>query len=106
METVLLLIVGLALAYVIVYTPMGNMFKGAQEAPSVQKTAQKTVQKAGGGNKISMPEDSTLKRHFLSNLQAEVESELSPRPTCSMLKRHFDSLVLAEVDKRVVVNTL
>lgn len=97
METVLFLIVGLALAYVIVYTPVGQMFSGDEAAP--------TQKKEGGNNKI-VPEDSTLKRHFLTNLQSEVESELSPRPTCSMLKRHFDSLVLAEMDKRLVINTL
>lgn len=94
METVLLLIVGLAIAYVIVYTPVGEVFSSAQVSSSDHKQKDE--------NKTIVPEDSTLKRHFLSNLQAEVESELPPRPTCSMLKRHFDSLVLTEVDKRLV----
>ncbi len=49
---------------------------------------------------LNIPEDSTLRRHFLSNLKSQVEAELFPRPTCSTLKRHYDSLVLAEVKKR------
>ncbi len=51
-------------------------------------------------SRSSLPEDSTLRRHFLSHLKSQVESELFPRPTCSTLKRHYDSLVLAEVEKR------
>ncbi len=94
METVLLLIVGLAIAYVIVYTPVGEMFSGS-------KTPSPVDQKMGKEKIISVPEDSTLKRHFLNNLQVEVESELPPRPTCSMLKRHFDTLVIAEMDERL-----
>jgi len=47
--------------------------------------------------KISaVPEDSTLKRHFLTQLQAEFEAA-SPRPSDSTLKRHYDSLIKARV---------
>jgi len=49
----------------------------------------------------NMPEDATLRRHFLTNLKKEVEEELFPRPTCSTLKRHYDALVLAEVENRL-----
>lgn len=97
METVLFLIVGLALAYVIVYTPVGKVFNSSQAFSD---------QKQQPSNIIKTPEDSTLKRHFLSNLQAEVEEGLPPRPTCSMLKRHFDALVKAEMDNRLMINTL
>lgn len=48
-----------------------------------------------------IPEDSTLRRHFMTNLKMQVESELFPRPTCSTLKRHYDTHVLAEVEKRL-----
>ncbi|MGZ8135925.1 MAG: hypothetical protein ACXW1W_01465 [Methylococcaceae bacterium] len=47
--------------------------------------------------KQQIPEDSTLRRHFLTQLQAEIESRLYPRPTDSTLKRHYDSLVQAEI---------
>lgn len=90
METVVFLLVAVALAYVVVYTPVSAVFCGSK-APSRQDS----------DNKLIIPEDSALKRHFLSNLQAEVEMELSPRPTCSMLKRHHDSLVAVEMEKRL-----
>ncbi len=90
METVVFLLVALALAYVVVYTPVGSVFSGSQE-PS----------KHGANDKVVIPEDSALRRHFLSQLKAEVEMELPPRPTCSMLKRHHDSLVLVEIEKRL-----
>lgn len=47
---------------------------------------------------LQIPEDSTLKRHFVSILKAEIESELPPRPTDSTLKRHYDAKVQAELD--------
>jgi len=92
METVVLLIVGLVLAYVVVYTPVSGLFEVSQ-AP---------VNQAGKDVALVVPEDSALKRHFLSNLKAEVESELSPRPSCSMLKRHHDALVSVEIEKRLL----
>jgi len=90
METVVFLIVALVLAYVLVYTPVSGVFAGS-EASSRQDD-----------DKLIIPEDSALRRHFLSNLQAEIESELSPRPTCSMLKRHHDALVSVEMEKRLL----
>jgi len=47
--------------------------------------------------KSVIPEDSTLRRHFLTQIQAEVETQLSPRPTDSALKRHYDNLVKSRV---------
>ncbi len=95
METVLFLVVGLVLAYVIVYTPVSGIFNGSQSSSDQER-----------GNKLVVPEDAMLKRHFFSNLQAEVEAELFPRPTCSMLRRHFDSLVSAEMEKRLLINAV
>ncbi len=48
-----------------------------------------------------LPEDSMLRRHFMSNLLAEVESDYPPRPTDSMLRRHHDALIAAEFEKRL-----
>ncbi len=48
-----------------------------------------------------MPEDSTLKRHFLSSLEAEVKSAYAFQPSDSMLKRHYDAQVAAEVNKKL-----
>ncbi len=48
-----------------------------------------------------VPQDSTLKRHFLSNLMAEVVSSFSPRPTDSMLKRHYDTMINTAFEQRL-----
>ncbi len=96
METVVLLIVGLLLAYVVVYTPVSSFFEGSQSSSN----------QGLEGVKLLVPEDSTLKRHFLSNLQAEIEAGLAPRPTCSMLKRHHDALVCAEMESRLLASSL
>lgn len=49
-------------------------------------------------NHSLMPEDSTLRRHFLTQVQAEVEAQLASRPTDSALRRHYDSLVKAKME--------
>ncbi|KAF3982135.1 MAG: hypothetical protein HFP78_03290 [Methylococcales symbiont of Hymedesmia sp. n. MRB-2018] len=48
--------------------------------------------------RLQIPEDSTLKRHFLSALKAEVEASMPARPTESVLIRHYDSTVQAKID--------
>lgn len=48
-----------------------------------------------------IPEDSVLRRHFLANLRAEIESGMAPRPTDSILKRHYDTMIGVEFEKRL-----
>ncbi|WP_305908839.1 hypothetical protein Q9L42_008655 [Methylomarinum sp. Ch1-1] len=48
-----------------------------------------------------VPEDSTLKRHFVSSLVVEIVSSLPPRPTDSILKRHHDALIFSEFEQRL-----
>lgn len=48
-----------------------------------------------------IPEESVLRRHCLTNLQAEIESAFAPRPTDSVLQRHHDTLVAFELEKRL-----
>lgn len=50
---------------------------------------------------LRVPEDSILRRHFLSQLQGEIEAALFPRPTDSVLQRHYDSLVAVELQNRL-----
>lgn len=69
----------------------------AEPAPLIKKTPTATATK----EKITLlqiPEDATLKRHYLSNLKAEIESGIPPRPTDSTLKRHYDATVQAELE--------
>lgn len=42
--------------------------------------------------KQKLPEDATLKRHFITQAHAEVAKLLGDRPTDSTLSRHYDSL--------------
>jgi len=50
---------------------------------------------------FQLPEDSVLRRHFLAQLQSEVESEYSPEPTDAVLKRHYEQLVQTLLADRV-----
>jgi len=49
-------------------------------------------------SKRQVPEDSALKRHFISTLKADVETSIGPRPTDSTLKRHYDAAVQADLE--------
>ncbi|MBD9362183.1 hypothetical protein [Methylomonas fluvii] len=55
------------------------------------------------GSVPGLPEDSVLKRHFLTQLQSEIEATLFPRPTDSMLQRHYDALVAAKLENRLQI---
>lgn len=46
---------------------------------------------------LVVPQDSILKRHFLSKLKSDIESTKGVRPTDSMLARHYDAIVNAEM---------
>ncbi|MBF6647513.1 hypothetical protein [Methylobacter sp. BlB1] len=52
-------------------------------------------------HKMRIPEDSVLRRHFLTHLQAEIESELPERPTDSVLRRHHEAMVSARMAERL-----
>lgn len=53
--------------------------------------------------KPAVPQDSVLKRHFLAQLQVEIEAGLAPAPSDSVLARHHRNLVAAELEKRLLV---
>lgn len=48
-----------------------------------------------------IPEDSLLRRHYLTHLYSQVAANLPPRPTDSTLRRHHDSLLENEVKSRL-----
>lgn len=58
----------------------------AQQTPAVQN------------DKPSIPEDSTLRRHFLNHIQGIITAKLPPRPTDSTLARHYDTMLKSEID--------
>ncbi len=58
-------------------------------------------QSSCSSSRMAIPEDSMLKRHFLTQLQSEIEAALFPRPTDSVLQRHYDNLVAVELQNRL-----
>lgn len=54
---------------------------------------------------ITIPEDSVLQRHFISQLRSEIETEIYPRPTEATLQRHYDQLIEAELASHLKWNT-
>ena len=50
---------------------------------------------------LLLPEDSVLRRHFITQLRSEIELELFPRPTDATLQRHYDALVAAKLENRI-----
>lgn len=49
--------------------------------------------------RLRLPEDSMLKRHYLTHLRSLIEAEAGPRPTDSVLRRHYDGLVAARLEE-------
>lgn len=52
-------------------------------------------------NRVTLPEESTLRRHVLQHLLARVE-EVFPRPSESTLRRHYDQWLQSEVENLVL----
>jgi len=101
MFEVLMFTLLMLLLAVCAFSPLGfsllSVCKAAGKESMVGKPSLSTDAKA-----VSIPEDSILRRHFLSQLQSEVESALFPRPTDSVLQRHYDTLVANELKSRLV----
>jgi hypothetical protein len=50
---------------------------------------------------LVIPEDSTLRRHFLTQLRAEVEADIVPKDVDDNLKHYYAANVAAEIQKRL-----
>ncbi|AMK77515.1 MULTISPECIES: hypothetical protein [Methylomonas] len=99
------LLVGLIMLIVAAcaFAPLGCMLSAYAKSSSKSGGAGKAVAGSAGDLGRGLPEDSILKRHFLTQLQSEIEATLFPRPTDSMLQRHYDSLVAAKVENRLQI---
>lgn len=51
--------------------------------------------------KTNLPEDSTLRRHYITQLRSEIALELTNRPTDFSLVRHYETLLDAELQNRL-----
>ncbi|MGR9044913.1 MAG: hypothetical protein ACU83N_06440 [Gammaproteobacteria bacterium] len=78
------------------FTPLGYFMFVFSKQPSDQLEEEDLMLE-----QEKIPEDSVLRRHFLTNLQSEIEASLFARPTDAVLQRHYDTLVMNEVKKRL-----
>ena len=51
--------------------------------------------------KVIVPEDSMLRRHFLTHLRTQIEAEIMPHPIDPNLRHYYDASVAAEIQKRL-----
>lgn len=72
---------------------------GEPDAPAAVAVIK--VGQANAGDQAKLPQDSVLKRHFIAQLQAEIEAYIAPRPSDSVLLRHYQGVVAAELEKRL-----
>jgi len=72
------------------------IIKKAEPVTAAPKAIKTPIEKAAS---LQIPEDATLKRHFISALKTKIEADMPVRPTDSALKRHFDATVKMELDK-------
>lgn len=49
--------------------------------------------------KLQIPQDSTLKRHFIATLKAEIEAGMPARPTDAASRNKYDATVQAKLEK-------
>lgn len=67
--------------------------------PIVETKVNETVSLSSKDSNENLPQDSMLRRHYLANLRAMVESLNPPRPTDSSLSRHYDSLIISKIEE-------
>ncbi len=51
--------------------------------------------------KLVVPEDSMLRRHFLTHLRSQIEAEIMPHSIDPNLRHYYDASVAAEIQKRL-----
>ncbi len=73
--------------------------EATEKAPEPVGTVSKAIMPTEKTAKLQVPQDATLKRHFISALKTEIEANMPARPTDSALKRHYDAIVQAQLDK-------
>lgn len=94
MVEILLLMAALFVAYL--FVPATWVAKIASQ---VKQEAASSINSAD--TLVVVPEDSVLRRHYITQLRSEIEVDLFPRPTDFTLQRHYDTLVSAELESRL-----
>lgn len=65
--------------------------------PSMASAVARQASVATRAPRLAIPEDSVLRRHFLTQLRSEIAAELPPPPTDSVLKRHYEQLLASKM---------
>ncbi len=75
----------------------------ASEVVAVKEPEASVIEDAVGESLplSSIPEDSSLRRHFIQQLTAGIEATLPERPTDSTLARHYDTQLLSLVGSKL-----
>jgi hypothetical protein len=71
------------------------------EPPVQIETAAESITAAPQHEASNIPTDSTLRRHYLAHLHAQVSATMTPRPTDATLRRHYDAMLAYEVEKQL-----
>lgn len=61
----------------------------------------KVTEPVAKSTKLAVPEDSMLKRHFLTQLRADIENSMMPSLADPNLKHYYEASVAAEFQKRL-----
>jgi hypothetical protein len=70
-----------------------------KSAPIVEPKTIKKITLPPKDSTDNLPQDSTLRRHFLSHLRSMIEFLNPPRPADSTLSRHYDALIKGEIEQ-------
>ena len=93
MSEVLLLIVMLFAAYLFMPTTWFSKV-GANEEP-------KRISVQPAKSMLVIPEDSVLRRHFITQLRSQIQRDMYPRPVDPTLQRLYDAMVDDELENRL-----
>ncbi|HEY8034183.1 MAG TPA: hypothetical protein VIF37_01170 [Methylobacter sp.] len=72
--------------------------KPASTGPSIKPQAKEaSVAPAADTANNLLPQDSILKRHYITHLCSMIDSLAPPHPTDSVLSRHYDAMLVTEI---------
>lgn len=91
-----------ALYFLYCYLAVNRISPPVGSIDSTKATAILQNSQSGLKNKLYVPEDAVLRRHFITHLRCEIEAGLAPRPADSILQRHHETLIAATLDQRLL----
>jgi hypothetical protein len=86
------------LAETVVVTPKRTVSQAAPTPVAPKVVATKTAVVATSAAVPHIPQESVLRRHYLSHIRYMIEVTTFPKPTESVLRRHYEQLVGSILD--------